>query len=151
MLPWHLKWARKVLELPGVDDATLVDLVEAFLKAGERAGLLKEVHADGDQKLYAISDGAARLYPHGEKLIAPNRGYKLFRPEWEARLWTGSPSLAYRDDEGQYEPGVLTDREDYYRTRYRKGALRRAKGGAGLPVALYAQSGDFQQPSDPNG
>ncbi|WP_300348613.1 DEAD/DEAH box helicase [uncultured Alcanivorax sp.] len=125
MLPWHLKWARKVLELPGIDDGTLVDLVEAFLKAGVSAGLLAEVHSDGEQKLYAINDWAARLYPHGEKLIAPNRGYKLFRPEWEARLWTGSPSLAYMDDEGHYEPGALTDREDYYRTRYRKGALRR--------------------------
>ncbi|RBP68629.1 DEAD/DEAH box helicase [Marinobacter nauticus] len=125
MLPWHLKWARKVMELPGIDDATLVDLVQAFLKTGESTGLLREVHADGEQHFYAINDQAARLYPSGEKLIAPNRGYKLFRPEWEARLWTGAASLAYLDDEGYYEPGELTDREGYYRTRYRKGALRR--------------------------
>ena len=113
------------MELPGIDDATLVDLVNAFLKTGDSTGLLREVHADGEQHFYAINDQAARLYPNGEKLIAPNRGYKLFRPEWEARLGTGAASLAYLDDEGYYEPGELTDREGYYRTRYRKGALRR--------------------------
>ena len=125
LLPWYLHWARKVMELPGVDDATLVDLVGEFLKVGESSGLLLQVHADGDQAIYAINDQAARLYPDGKKLVAPNRGYKLFRPDWEARLWTGGPSLAYLDQHGQYEPGTLTDREDYYRTRYRKGALRR--------------------------
>lgn len=125
LLPWHLNWARKVMKLPGTDDATLVDLVAEFLKSGESSGLLLKVHTDGDQALYAISDQAARLYPHGEKLIAPNRGYKLFRPKWEADLWSGAPSLSYSDLYGQYGPGVLTDREDYYRTRYRKGALRR--------------------------
>lgn len=125
LLPWHLHWARKVMELSSVDDATLLDLVKEFLDAGETTGLLLKVHADGEQALYAISDQAARLYPYGEKLIAPNRGYKLFRPDWEARLWTGAPSLAYLDQYGQYERGALTDREDYYRTRYRKGALRR--------------------------
>src|SRR5690606_38066749 len=55
MLPWHLKWARKVMELPGIDDATLVDLVQAFLKTGESTGLLREVHADGEQHFYAIN------------------------------------------------------------------------------------------------
>ena len=125
LLPWQLTWARRVLAAPGVDDATLVDLIGEFLKVSESTGLLVEVHADGEQVFYAISDKAAKLYPSGNKLIAPNRGYKLFRPEWEAKLWEGSPSLAYQDQYGEYELGLLTERENYYRTRYRKGALRR--------------------------
>lgn len=124
-LPWQLTWARRVMELSAVDDATLVDVVAELLKAGSDAGLLIRVHVDGDQAYYAINDQAAILYPKGEKLVAPNRGYKLFRPDWEARLWVGAPSLAYQDEEGHYEPSELNEREAYYRSRYRKGALRR--------------------------
>lgn len=124
-LPWQLQWARRVLKLPTVDDATLVDLVDAFLQAGESCGLLIKVHEDGGQVFYAVSDTAARLCPQGRKLAAHGRGYKLYRPQWEAELWDGAPSLAYLDKIGRYEPAPLTGREEYYRDRYRKGALRR--------------------------
>lgn len=125
MLPWQLLWARRVLGLPSIDDATLVDVLAAFLSAGEKSGLLVRLHQDGDKAWYAINDTAARLYPAGQKLQCTTSGYHLYRPEQEAALWQDAPSLSYRDKHGRYVTAELNEREVYYRTRYRKGALRR--------------------------
>ncbi|WP_200345986.1 hypothetical protein [Halochromatium glycolicum] len=65
---WPLVWTRRALGVPGLDDATLLDLLAAFLHAGEAGGLLRRLHQDGDKTWYAIDAAAARLLPHGEKL-----------------------------------------------------------------------------------
>lgn len=157
MQPWQLVWARRVLGLPGVDDATLVDLLAAFLEAGERAGLLRRLHQDGDKAWYAISDAAARLLPSGEKLRCDSSGYYLYRPPEEASLWREAPSLSYQDANGRYRPAELSERENYYRTRYRKGALRRvfAHEHTGLldtpeREGLEASFNDGSHADDPN-
>ena len=157
MQPWQLIWARRVLGLPGVDDATVVDLLAAFLHAGENAGLLRKLHQDGDKAWYAISDAAARLYPTGDKLLCDSSGYYLYRPLQEAMLWRGAPSLSYQDAHGRYRPAELSEREKYYRTRYRKGALRRvfAHEHTGLldtpeREGLEANFNDGSHADDPN-
>ncbi|MDI4662609.1 MULTISPECIES: DEAD/DEAH box helicase [Cobetia] len=156
MQPWQIVWARRVLGLPGVDDATLVDLLAAFLEAGESAGLLHKLHQDGDKAWYAVSDAAARLYPEGEKLLSSS-GYYLYRPSQEALLWQDAPSLSYQDAIGRYRPAELNERENYYRTRYRKGALRRvfAHEHTGLldtpeREGLEANFNDGSHADDPN-
>jgi DEAD/DEAH box helicase domain-containing protein len=122
---WQLVWARRVLGVPAVDDAVLLDLLDALLQEGTAAGLLRHLHTDGSKACYALAGAAARLYPHGRKLACNGSGHVLFRPAAEAALWEGAPSLAYRDNQGRYAPAALNDREGYYRQRYRKGALRR--------------------------
>jgi len=124
-LPWQLMWARRVLGLPGVDDATLLDMLHALMKAGIQAGLLHRVHKDGDKEWIAISDRAALLVPNGVKLKCAQSNHVMFRPAGEASLWIDSPSLSYRADHSQYQSDALNDRERYYQERYRKGALRR--------------------------
>ena len=124
-LPWQLVWARRVLDLPGVDDASLLDLIEAFLRSATEAGLLRCVHQDGNKAYYALNDQAARLYSSGEKLMCSDSGHVLFRPLTESVLWQTSPSLSYRAGSSSYQSAELNEREIYYRGRYRKGALRR--------------------------
>jgi DEAD/DEAH box helicase domain-containing protein len=126
-VPWHLLWLRRALgtALAAVDDTSLVDVIAMFLQVGAEAGLLREVHRDGDKRLYALARGAARLYAHTTKLVSSSGSSTLFRPPAEAALWRGAPSLGYRDDRSRYQAAALNDRERYYRDRYRKGALRR--------------------------
>ena len=126
--PWHLLWLRRALgsaALAAIDDPTLLDLIAAFLQAGAEAGLLREVHWDGDKVLYALDSGAARLYSQSVKMVSGSGASTLFRPPAEAALWQGAPSLGYRDEHSRYQDAELNDRERYYRDRYRKGALRR--------------------------
>lgn len=128
--PWQLVWARRVLGVPAVDDASLLDLLRALLETGAEAGVFRRLHRDGAKSFYAIDAGIARLFPRSEKLAACSgarieKGHVLFRPPGEAERWQGAPSLSYRDHQGRYGSAPLNDREDYYRGRYRKGALRR--------------------------
>ncbi|MEE2732968.1 MAG: DEAD/DEAH box helicase [Pseudomonadota bacterium] len=123
--PWQIAWARRVLGLPGVDEATLLDLLHSLMRSGVEAGLLRCVHRDGDKEWYAISDQAALLMPRGHKFQCQQSNHVVFRPEQEATLWQGSPSLSYRAEYSTYQPAMLNDRERYYQERYRKGALRR--------------------------
>jgi DEAD/DEAH box helicase domain-containing protein len=123
--PWQLIWARRVLGVPSVDDNTLLDLLDELLKVGEQAGILHRVHSDGQKDYYALNADAASLYGQGQKLLSPKSGESLFRPTQEASRWQGAPSMGYRDEHGYYEYAALNERETYYGSRYRKGALRR--------------------------
>ena len=123
--PWQLVWARRVLGVPHVEDASLLDLLGVLLEEGAAAGLFRCLHKDGDKCFYALDARAARLYREGRKLACSASGHVLFRPEAEAQRWEEAPSLSYRDHTGRYQPAGLNDRERYYRERYRKGALRR--------------------------
>lgn len=122
--PWQIVWARRVLK-PAVDDSTLVDLIGALLEAGEQAGLFYCAHSDGQKMFYALHYQAARLYGSGKKLVCAQSGDSLFRPGFEAKLWLNAPAMGYRDEYSHYEYAALNDRESYYVSRYRKGALRR--------------------------
>jgi len=124
-VPWQLVWARRVLNVPRVDDTSLLDLLRALLEEGTDAGLFRCLHRDGNKSFSAPDAGAARLFGEGRKLACDASGYVLFRPEPEAHQWEGAPSLSYRDLSGRYRPAEFNDRERYYRGRYRKGALRR--------------------------
>jgi DEAD/DEAH box helicase domain-containing protein len=123
--PWQLVWARRVLGVPSVSDTELLDLLSAALEAGDRVGVFRQLHRDGNKVWYAIDAGLAVLLGEGEKLTCSASGHYLFRPLAEARFWEDSPSLAYRDHGGRYASATLNERERYYRERYRKGALRR--------------------------
>ncbi len=123
--PWQIVWARRVLRAPSVDDNTLIELIGALLEAGEQAGLFNCVHSDGQKSTYALHSQAARLYGSGKKLVCEQSGDSLFRPDFEAELWLDAPAMGYRDDYSYYSYTTLNDREVYYGSRYRKGALRR--------------------------
>jgi DEAD/DEAH box helicase domain-containing protein len=123
--PWQLVWAQRVLLVPGLDDASLLDLLAAWLEAAERGGLLRLVHRDGEKGFYALNHRAARLFGEGQKLASCASGETLFRPQAEAQQWRDGPTLGYRDDQGRYRFAPLSEREQYYKSRYRKGALRR--------------------------
>ena len=123
--PWQLVWARRVLKAPSVDDNTLLDLLAALLKSGEEAGLFYCVHSDGQKSYYGLNMQAARLFGQGRKLVCSVSGDKLFRPEMEATLWKDAPAMGYRDEHSHYNYSELNEREIYYGSRYRKGALRR--------------------------
>ena len=43
----------------------------------------------------------------------------------EADLWLDAPAMGYRNEYSRYATAPLNDREIYYGSRYRKGALRR--------------------------
>ena len=123
--PWQIVWAQRVLQVPDVDDNTLLDLIELLLDVGEQAGLFHCVHSDGEKSFYALNHHAARLYGKGHKLVCESSGETLFRPEDETEFWLDSPSMGYRIENGHYISSPLNDREVYYGERYRKGALRR--------------------------
>lgn len=125
--PWQLVWLRRATDqaLAGVDDATLLDLIAALLKCGTAAGLLKCVHQGADKSYYALNSAAAVLLPVGVKLQCQVSNQVLFRPQAEVDFWIDAPSMDYRAERSRYQRQSLNDREEYYRQRYRKGALRR--------------------------
>lgn len=123
--PWQVVWARRVLKTTAVDDNTLLDLLAALLQAGEEAGLFYCVHTDGQKSYYGLNANAARLYGSGKKLVCQSSGDSLFRPDSEASLWLDAPAMGYRDEHSRYALAKLNEREIYYGSRYRKGALRR--------------------------
>ena len=123
--PWQIVWGRRILRVPSVDDNTLIDLIAALLEASEQAGLFYCVHSDGQKSFYALHNEAARLYGNGKKLVSSQSGDSIFRPAAEAELWLDAPSMGYRDEHSHYVSADLNDREIYYGSRYRKGALRR--------------------------
>jgi len=123
--PWQIVWARRVLKVPAIDDNTLIDLLANLLEVGERTGLFYCVHTDGQKSYYGLHFQAARLYGKGRKLISSQSSDSLFRPEYEAKLFVNAPSMEYRENASHYGYTTLNEREKYYGSRYRKGALRR--------------------------
>ena len=123
--PWQLAWARRVFKKPGVDDASLLDLIDALLVAGTEAGLFKQLHQDGIKRFYAIAADAAILYADPVHLKCSESEQPLVRPATEAAVWQNAPSLEYYADHGVYRTADYSPRQRYYQERYRKGALRR--------------------------
>ncbi|MCB0323267.1 MAG: DEAD/DEAH box helicase [Bdellovibrionales bacterium] len=122
--PWTILWARRALNYQG-NESAIIDLHSAFLKAGEESGLLQRLHKESERSYYTISSEAAYLVTEPQQLVCSRSGKYIVRPKEEAALWQGAPSLEYRAEEGRYELGEFNARQDYYRARYRKGALRR--------------------------
>ncbi|MFQ3451770.1 DEAD/DEAH box helicase [Bradyrhizobium sp. UFLA01-814] len=128
--PWNIVWARRALgrgrlRLHGVSDAAIADLTRAFLNEGVAAGLLELLHREGDREYFAISPNAAWLQADGRPLVCDHSGHFMLRPPREAEIWMGASSLVYGSPRGRYGDAPFTDRQIYYRQRYRKGALRR--------------------------
>jgi DEAD/DEAH box helicase domain-containing protein len=154
---WQMKWTRRVLELPGSEDAALIDLTKAFLEVGIIAKLLIELHRDGPKRLIAINSAAATLVSGGEKLVCSETGQTMVRPLEEAVWWEGAPTIAYQAEQGIFHAQPFDDREKYYQNRYRKGALRRvyATEHTGLLTNAERQDverrfGDRKGADDPN-
>lgn len=122
---WQLRWSRRVFDLPGSDDAALLDLTRAFIDVGIQTGLLLELQRDGSKRLVAINSRCATIVPGGEKLVCSETGQILVRPAEEAQSWQGAPTIAYQSDGGTYARQDFDEREHYYQQRYRKGAIRR--------------------------
>ncbi|MEI6415902.1 MAG: helicase-related protein, partial [Pseudomonadota bacterium] len=146
LAPWQILWARRSLGLPNTPESSLLDLLRAWLDAGCESGLLKTVHTDGNQRLLALSPEPARLWPEGRQFECSYSGGRIFRPHHEVEAWDGGPTLAYRGDHGIYRPVSATDRQSYYRKRYRKGALRRvfAREHTGLLTTLEREALEYQ-------
>ena len=122
---WQIRWSRRVLGLPGSDDTALLDLTRRFLDSGVSAGLLRELKRDGTKRHIAINSEAATLVPGGLKFVCSETGQTIVRPEDEAAMWSGAPSIIYEAAKGIYAATEFDDREHYYQDRYHKGALRR--------------------------
>ncbi len=128
--PWPVLWARRALggqmRLAGVRDVSIADLHRALLDEGTGCGLLVRLERkDNKPPLYAVSTSAARLFEDGYLLICSKSGHPLFRPPAEAAVWDDAPSLTRSTPHGRYGLAKLSERQHYYRARYRKGALRR--------------------------
>ncbi|MDB2686770.1 helicase-related protein, partial [Mariniblastus sp.] len=124
-VPWQLVWAKRALKKPNADDTSLLDLIQALLNVGQNCGLLTLLHEGADRRFYAASSQAARLIAGGVYFTCSESGRALVRPESEAAIWDGSPSLEYYAKSGAYVRRPFTPRQQYYQDRYRKGALRR--------------------------
>ncbi|MDR6775336.1 DEAD/DEAH box helicase [Azospirillum sp. BE72] len=128
--PWPTLWARRALggmaRLAGVGETALADLHRVLLDEGVKAGLFVRLdRGEGKGPLYAIAASAARLFEDGYFLRCDGSGHALFRPAGEAAAWEGAPSLVRSTPHGRYRLAPLSERQNYYRARYRKGALRR--------------------------
>lgn len=128
--PWPTVWARRALggvtKLAGVSETAIADLHRVLLEEGVTAGLfLRLDRAEGKGPLYAIAASAARLYEDGYFMRCDQSGHGLFRPEGEAAVWAGAPSQVRSTPHGRYRLVQRSERQNYYRARYRKGALRR--------------------------
>jgi DEAD/DEAH box helicase domain-containing protein len=157
MAPWHIKWARRVLQVPGVDETTLLDLMSAFLKAGSEAGILRKLHQDGTKEYYALNTTPAVLYSAAAHLKCSESDRSLVRPTRECAVWERSPSIEYYADSGVYMPQGYSPRQRYYQDRYRKGALRRVVArehtgllGTELREKLEHDFAHAQHADDPN-
>jgi DEAD/DEAH box helicase domain-containing protein len=123
-MPWHVIWTRRALGYKG-DDATIIDLLKLFLKAATEAKLLVEVDKQAACTVYSISSAAAYLSADTVKLGCSESGSFLVRPAKEAALWEGAPSIDLDDDQGRYRRVAFGPRQEYYRRRYQRGALRK--------------------------
>ena len=146
LAPWHLVWAVRALELSGTPESSLLDLLRALLEAGLEAGLFREVHRDGGQRLLALAPECARLHGEGALLECSYSGALLYRPWHERSIWEGGPVLAYRGEHGVYRLREATPRQVYYQRRYRKGALRRvfAREHTGLLTTPEREALEYQ-------
>ena len=122
---WHLSWARKAIGLPNIDESSLLDLIHELLRTGVDTGLFRKLHQDGDKEFYAIASSAAKLTSDLTILQCSESGKSIVRPQQEAELWLDSPSVEYRSTHGVYQKIEYNPRQEYYRDRYRKGAVRR--------------------------
>ena len=121
---WPVVWSKRVLNCP-IDDTTLIDFIRQLLVCGEIAGLFKLIHKDGNCDYLTINSKAAVIYPNGISLTCSDSKKILVRPKEEAELWNEAPSMEYHSPEGIYKKTEFTQRQLYYQSRYRKGALRR--------------------------
>ena len=122
---WHLTWARKAIGFPNIDESSLLDLIHELLRSGTETGLFRKFHQDGDKEFYAIASSAAVLTSDLVSLKCNETGKTMVRPRAEAAIWLNSPSIDYRSSKGVYETIGFNARQEYYRDRYRKGAVRR--------------------------
>lgn len=123
--PWQLVWARRSLRKPNVDEASLLDLIDALLISGTDAGLFSLLHQDASKRYYAVAAHAAILTADRVNLTCSESGKPLVRPSKESQLWNGSESWEYYSTKGIYAEADYSARQQYYQDRYRKGALRR--------------------------
>lgn len=124
-LPWQLVWTRRALDVKGVEDATLLDLIRQLLLSATRGGLMVKLADSGERQHYALAAGAAFLQSGGECLECTGSGRLLVRPAEEAACWVGAPSIEYYETKGVYRRVGASRRQQYYQDRYHKGALRR--------------------------
>ena len=101
------------------------DLIHQLLRSGTETGLFRKFHQDGDKEFYAIASSAAVLTSDLVSLKCNETGKTMVRPRAEAAIWLNSPSIDYRSSKGVYETIGFNARQEYYRDRYRKGAVRR--------------------------
>ncbi len=122
--PWHIVWARRVFA-DHLSDQSIIDALSAFLKEGVEAELLVHVKTEAGREYYSISSEAARLYTDAVSLVCSHTRQMVVRPVTEAKYWRGAPCLEYHGSGGVYEETSFNARQNYYRARYKKGALRR--------------------------
>ena len=90
--PWPIVWARRALQMPQVEETSLLDHIQQLLQVGVTAGLFKRLHQDGTRTFYVIVAAAAILYPGGVHLLCSESERPLVRPPREALLWGGLKS-----------------------------------------------------------
>lgn len=122
--PWPIRWTRRALSYQD-EELCLTDLLEKFLKVGAETGLLRKLKEESGRAFYTISADAARLQTDVQLLRCSVTGKYIVRPTAEAKLWEGAPSIEYYGEFGRYAIAGFDQRHEYYRARYRKGALRR--------------------------
>ncbi|MCP4754368.1 MAG: DEAD/DEAH box helicase [Proteobacteria bacterium] len=129
--PWHIVWARRALGQTVLSEAAVIDLTHTLLEIGCRTGLFTALHNDGTKTHFAIDSKAAILCNNPILLDCPNpdeprqRAVQIVRPPVEAKYWDGAPSTLYGNKRGRFKPAEVSQRQRYYQSRYRKGALRR--------------------------
>jgi len=123
--PWPILWTRKALDRKVLDETSILDLLSCWLEAGVEGGLLHPLHQDGARGYYALSGQATRVISGGICLECSETRDMIVRPEPEASLWEGAPSLSYFAKVGRYAKVKTSQRQSYYQRRYRRGALRR--------------------------
>ena len=127
--PWSIVWARRALggrtRLAGASEVAIADLYRVLLRVGTDTGLFQCLERKDKSPLYAINSAAARLFEEGYLLICSDSRHTVFRPPSEAMVWENAPSLVRSTPRGRYGLAKPSERRNYYRARYRKGALRR--------------------------
>lgn len=131
---WAVTWTRRALDLPRAMEAEIIDCLDAFLRQGREQELLVAYGAENGASLHAMNSRKARLYPVAALFRCNHSGHWLVCPPWEQEIWEGAPSLRYHSPQGRYISARVTEQQQYYQDRYRKGALRRifAKEHTGL-------------------
>jgi DEAD/DEAH box helicase domain-containing protein len=122
---WAVIWSRRVFGFQGAE-LSILEALKAFLKEGVTSELLRLCACEAGRAYYSINPEAAVLYPDPEVFECSHTRKYIVRPKGEAEVWSGAPSLEYYGADGTYERLLgYSGRQNYYRTRYRKGIPRR--------------------------